>query len=76
MLISIYSSSLWKRASVSKERYIIKESINNEVYGDYSVLITTWKENEYEPGDEGAQLGISFKKVGGEFKFAGLETIP
>ncbi|MEI6574829.1 MAG: hypothetical protein WCO63_01475 [Bacteroidota bacterium] len=75
-LDKINSSDFWKRASVSKERHILKESVYNQQYADYLVLITIWKENEYAQGHEGAQLGISFKKEGREFKFAGLETIP
>lgn len=43
---------------------------------EITVFWTTFKPNEIGQGHEGAQFGLHFKKEDGEFKFAGLETVP
>ena len=72
-LNSIKNFESWKRAKNSKELILVQE---NNSRSDITAYITTWKKNEYAEGHEGAQLGIYFKKINGEFKFAGIETIP
>jgi len=72
-LDSIKNFESWKRAKKSKELILVQE---NKSRSDISAFFTTWKKNEFAEGHEGAQLGIYFKKINGEFKFAGIETIP
>jgi hypothetical protein len=69
----IKSSDYWQRAKQSDEIVLVQES---KYRSDITVLITTWKEGEYATGHEGAQLGLYFKKVNGEFRFSGMDTIP
>lgn len=61
------------RATRSKDVMFIRE---NGQIADVTVFFTTYQKDELAPGHEGGQFGISFKKVNGEFKFAGMETVP
>jgi hypothetical protein len=72
-LEEINKSESFIRAKKSKEIILVQE---NKSRSDITAFITTWKNNEFAVGHEGAQLGIYFKKIKGEFKFAGIETIP
>jgi serine/threonine protein phosphatase PrpC len=73
-LRNISVSDVWKRASRSKEIMLHEQKV-----GTTSIMIvflTSWKRDELAVGHEGAQLGIHFSKVDGEYKFAGIETVP
>lgn len=59
--------------SNSEELILVKEDGDRS---DITVLWTIFKRGELDPGHEGGQFGIYFKSVNGEFKFAGMETIP
>ena len=72
-LKEVLNDGHWERASNSKEIMLGK---GYKPKDDIIVYFTTWKMNEYAPGHEGAQLGIHFKKVDGQFKFAGISSIP
>lgn len=61
------------RATKSKDVRLIKE-INQST--DITVFFTIYKKDELAPGHEGGQFGIYFKKIKGEYKFAGMETMP
>ena len=74
-LTKIYELEYWKKA-VNSEKIIFFKDSRNKKFVDIIVFITTWKENEFAEGHEGAQLGLHFKKIEGEYKFAGIETIP
>lgn len=72
-LKTISKSENWKRAKKMDGLILVYE---NNFRSDLTAFMKTLKMNEYSPGHEGAQLGLYFKKVKGEFKFAGIETIP
>ncbi len=72
-LNKIKRSDKFIRATKSKEIMFIRE---NNVGADISIFFTIYQQDELAPGHEGGQFGISFKKVNGEFKFAGMETVP
>lgn len=40
------------------------------------VFFTTLKRDEYEKGHEGQQTALQFVKVGDDFKFFGIDTVP
>lgn len=70
------NSDTWIRVLKSDEIIYFQEPTANCKYSDITVLFATWKRDEAEIGHEGAQLGILFKNIDGEFKFAGFEHIP
>lgn len=72
-LLSIRDSKKWQKVVASKE---VKLVVANNKRANIIAYITTWKKNEWKKGHEGEQVGIYFKKIGTEFKFAGIETIP
>ncbi|PSL03410.1 hypothetical protein [Cecembia rubra] len=72
-LTSINSSDNFIRATKSSTVKLIKE---NAKMTDITVLFTIYQRDELAPGHEGGQLGIYFKKVKDDYKFAGIETIP
>ncbi len=72
-LKKINQTEYFSRAKKANEIMLTKE---NDCRTDITVFFTTYKKDELAPGHEGGQLGIYFKKVNGEYKFAGLETIP
>jgi hypothetical protein len=72
-LPTIKKSEPYQRATKSNELILINENGNRS---DITVLLTIYKQNELAPEHEGVQFGIYFKKVNGEFRFAGIETIP
>ena len=61
------------RAKRSKDIMFVRE--NGQV-ADVTVFFTIYQKDELAPGHEVGQFGISFKKANGEFKFAGMETVP
>jgi hypothetical protein len=61
------------RATKSTEIILLKE---NDHRTDITIYFTIYQKDELAPGHEGAQLGLYFKKVNGEFKFSGMDTIP
>lgn len=72
-LKEINKSDHFIRAKKSKKIILIKD---NDHRTDITVFFTIYEEDELYPGHEGGQLGIFFKKVNGDYKFAGIETIP
>jgi thiol-disulfide isomerase/thioredoxin len=70
------NSYTWIRVLKSDEIIYFQEPIANYQYSNITVFFTTWKKDELEAGHEGAQLGLQFKKIDNEFKFAGFEQIP
>jgi len=72
-LDKIKNSESYQRATTSEELKLFKENDHNT---NIIAFWTIYEQDELAPGHEGAQFGIYFKKVNGEFKFAGLETIP
>ena len=75
-LNEIAKSDLWIRALKSNEIKYYKEPDHNNNISDITVFFTTWKRGESHPRHEGAQLGIAFKKIGNNYKFSGIETVP
>ncbi|BAO76391.1 hypothetical protein WPG_2161 [Winogradskyella sp. PG-2] len=63
----------FKKAKTSSELIIINE---NNKQSDITAYLTTWEKGELAENHEGEQLGIYLKKINGELKFAGIETIP
>lgn len=55
------------------EKIIITEKSR---HSDYIVLFTTYRNNEFDDGHEGAQFGFWFKEENGNLKLSGIETIP
>lgn len=72
-LTNITNFESWKRATTSEELRLIREESKRS---DITAYLTTWKKDEWVKGHEGAELGLYFKKVDGEYRFAGIETIP
>ncbi len=70
---TIKENPLFHRAIQSTELLLINEDEHRK---GITALWTIYKKNELSPGHEGGQFGVFFRKVNGEFKFAGLETIP
>lgn len=70
---SIGTIDLIERSKKYNQFMLVKEP-NEQL--EITIFWTTYKPNELGQGREGAQLGIHFKKVDGEFKFAGMETVP
>lgn len=73
-LKELAQSEILKRAIKAKD-YIITTQ-ENDHRSDYIIFVTTT--GKCDPGVEkkGEQLGIYLKKVGGEYKFSGIETLP
>jgi hypothetical protein len=72
-LPTIKNSDSYQRAIKSDELIVVKEDDHRT---DITVFWTIYKQDELALGHEGGQFGIYFRKVNGEFKFAGMETIP
>jgi len=72
-LEKIKISESYQRAYKSDELILVKES---GYRSDITAFWTIYQKDELAPGHEGGQFGVYFKKVNGEFKFAGMETIP
>lgn len=72
-LQKISNSEIWIRIKKLDGLLLLKAS--NKL-SEITALITIWKENEIAKGHEGGQIGLYFKKIDDEFKFAGFETIP
>jgi hypothetical protein len=72
-LEKIKNSETYQRATKSDQLILIKE---NDQRTDITAFWTIYKQDELAPVHEGGQFGIYFKRVNGEFKFAGMETIP
>lgn len=72
-LEKIKNSESYQRATKSDELMLVKE---NDPRTGITAFWTIYKRVELAQGHEGGQFGIYFKKVNGEFKFAGMETIP
>tara|TARA_B100001109_G_scaffold254890_2_gene255875 strand:- start:47 stop:520 length:474 start_codon:yes stop_codon:yes gene_type:complete len=72
-LKKIKNSESYQRATKSDELILVKE---NDHRTDITAFWTIYQRNELAPGHEGGQFGIYFKKINGEYKFAGMETIP
>ncbi len=70
---SIRTIEAYQRATKSDELILVKE---NDHRTDITAFWIIYKQDELAPGHEGGQFGIYFKRVNGEFKFAGMETIP
>jgi|GEM_PF-4680890 len=62
--------------------YVLKKPFQqNELKGQDRIFIlevffTTLKGDEYEKGHEGQQTGLQFVRLGGDFKFYGVDTVP
>lgn len=63
----------FNRATKSKDIMLMKEDNHRT---DISVFFTIYQQDELALGHEGGQFGIYFKNENGEFKFAGMETVP
>lgn len=72
-LEKIKNSNSYQRIGKSNELILVRENGNRS---DITAFWTIYKRDELALGHEGGQFGIYFKKVNGEFKFAGMETIP
>jgi hypothetical protein len=72
-LTSIKNSDNWKRALKSNKIILHKQKAEGVII---VAFLTIWNKDEYAPGHEGAQLGIHFLNLDGEYKFAGIETVP
>ncbi|QHL88368.1 hypothetical protein GU926_13375 [Nibribacter ruber] len=72
-LKEIVDSGSWLRVRQLNDIRLQKE---NHPSSDISAILTILQPGEYAPGHEGASMAIHFKKIGGEFKFSGIETIP
>lgn len=72
-LEKIKNSEAYQRATRSKELILVKE---NHYRTGITAFWTIYKRDELAPGHEGGQFGIYFKKINGEYKFAGMETVP
>ena len=69
--------------AISKDNAFIRASKSRNIRlsdrNDQStimVLFTIYSQNELDSGHEDEQLGIHFRKINGDYKFAGIETIP
>jgi hypothetical protein len=69
----VNENQIWIKSKKLNNIYLLRE---NKKWSDITALITIWKKNEIVQGHEGSQLGIHFKKINDDFKFAGIETIP
>ncbi len=75
-LIRLAKSELWESVQKASEiRYHVEPEVNRHI-SDITVLFTILQPDEVAKGHEGAQAGLHFKNINGEFKFAGIETIP
>ncbi|MPV86726.1 hypothetical protein [Ostreibacterium oceani] len=72
-LEKIKNSEPYQRATKSDKLILVR---GNDHRTDITAFWTIYKQDELAPGHEGVQFGVHFKKVNGEFKFAGMETIP
>ncbi|MFB9864364.1 hypothetical protein [Rufibacter immobilis] len=77
-LKEIAKYSIWDRASKSNGIILFKENVGRKTnqLSDITAFITVLEPGEYAPGHEGGAIGIQFKKIDGEFKFSGIETVP
>jgi hypothetical protein len=69
---NIKKSKVWKRYIESKHISFFKEPIANKRFSDITVYYSIIGINESESG----QIGLFFKKINEEYKFAGIEAIP
>ena len=73
---TISQYDIWERALNSKKIFYHKTHSRNKKFGDMIAFFTVWEKDEWAKGHEVAVLGLQFKIVDEEFKFAGIETIP
>ena len=72
-LKKLSQSNNFNRAIKSTDIILIK---GNDHRTDITVLFTIYQRGELALEHEGGQLGLYFKKVSNEYKFAGIEIIP